>query len=205
MLVTTLFSCKLGDPEPDVTWLRNGKEIKVKKKDKRIKIDWDMKTDEYTLEIQNASKDDIGEYTAVAKNVKGTITVLITVTFKVKKEAKKEVKKKEEKQKEVVEETVEIGETKLPESKAPPVEEKCVKDSETVVKEDVAAEEREKVQEKPKEDEKKVIEGKPSFVKQPENIQIEEGETIRLVCQVKGMIIGKCHYFSQRFLPVKTQ
>ncbi len=174
--IITLLSHKLGDPEPDVTWLRNGKEVKVKKKDKRIKIDWDMKTDEYTLEIQNASKDDIGEYTAVAKNEKGTVTVVITVTFKIKKEVKKE-EKKEEQQKEIVEESIEVEEAAPAESKAP-----------TVVQEDVTAEETKKVEEKPKDDNKKEVEGKPSFVKQPENIQIEEGETIRLVCQVKGMI-----------------
>ncbi len=97
---------KLGQPEPEVTWLKEGKEIKIKKKDKRIQTHWDMQTDEYTLEIQNATKDDIGEYTAVAKNEKGTITVVMTVMFKVKEDKKISMKT------EVIEETVEVEEAK---------------------------------------------------------------------------------------------
>ena len=198
-----------GEPEPEVTWLKDGKEIKIKKKDKRMRTDWDMKTDEYILEIKSATKEDIGEYTAVATNEKGTINVVISVAFKVKKETTK----KQEEVKEVIEEVIEVEETKQAECAVKTAEE--IKVEETVktepeitseektasveitteetskVIEEVKVEEK-KVVEKPKKAkkaEKKDVEGKPEFITQPASkIEIEEGETITLKCQVKGRV-----------------
>ena len=189
----------LGDPEPEVTWLKEGKEIKIKKKDKRIRTDWDMKTDEYILEIQNASKDDIGEYTAVAKNEKGSITVVMTVTFKVKKVKAKEIE--EEKKPEVVEEAIEVEETQAAESSITSIDETTVEQvktditssEEVTISTDITEKttiEETKVPDKPKEKEPKEAkpeDGKPEFVIQPQTtVEIEEGQTITLKCQVKG-------------------
>ncbi len=199
--------CAIGEPEPEVTWLKDDKEIKIKKKDKRIRTDWDMKTDEYILEIKNATKDDVGEYTAVAKNEKGTITVVMTVMFKVKKQ-----KKEEETKPELVEETIEVQETKVAESSTISIEETTVKQVKTdttlseeatisaditggtaQMTEEVTVEEI-KIQEKPREKEPEktsLKEGKPEFVLQPQTtLQIEEGQTITLRCQVKGRDIA---------------
>ncbi len=182
-----------GEPEPEVTWLKDGKEIKIKKKDKRIRTDWDMKTDEYILEIKSATKEDIGEYTAVATNEKGTINFVISVTLRVKKEKTE----KQEKEKEVVEEMVEIEETSQAECAVKTVEEvkieeKVKSETEITTSEEKKVEEKQKVEEKPKEEakpKKKDVEGKPEFIKQPATkIEIEEGETITLKCQVKGTV-----------------
>ena len=69
----------LGDPEPEVTWCKGEDQIKPKKYDKRIKIDWDMAEDLNILIIKNATAADTGDYTVIAKNKRGTARFTVTV------------------------------------------------------------------------------------------------------------------------------
>ena len=79
---TLKLSCKVtGDPSPDVEWLKDDKKIKASKKDKRIKLDWDVTDDINTLIITETTESDAGSYTARATNkwgvVESTVTVII--------------------------------------------------------------------------------------------------------------------------------
>ena len=95
-----------GDPEPDVIWLKDGKRIKPKKHDTRVKIDWDISSDMYFLEIQNASKGDQGTYEVVVTNDKGEMRSTFVLTFHEAKEVN------------VIEEQIDIEEATSVESSA---------------------------------------------------------------------------------------
>lgn len=73
-------SCLVGDPEPEVTFHKDGKQINPRK-NKRAKIDWDLDTDVTILSIKDATNEDAGEYMIRAENDKGgfqfTINVII--------------------------------------------------------------------------------------------------------------------------------
>ena len=70
-----------GEPEPEVVWLKDGKRIKPKKRDTRLKIDWDISTDMYFLEIQTATQDDKGTYEVVVTNDKGEMRSTFVLSF----------------------------------------------------------------------------------------------------------------------------
>ena len=58
-----------GKPEPDVTWMKNGKPIGgKKKKDKRVKTDYDFNEEVYYLEVKDATADDAAEYQGTYHN-----------------------------------------------------------------------------------------------------------------------------------------
>ena len=79
-----------GKPEAEVSWAKDGKKIDLKKKkDKRIKTDWDVLNNTFLLEILNAKKDDAGEYTVTAKNAQGEVSQTVKVNVEPKKEAPK--------------------------------------------------------------------------------------------------------------------
>lgn len=69
----------IGDPEPEVEWYKDGKVIKVKKYDSRVKTTWDMKTDTYTLEVKDSTAEDAGEYSIKAVNDHGSFDYKIDV------------------------------------------------------------------------------------------------------------------------------
>ena len=73
----------------EVSWTKDGKKLKPKKKDKRLKIDLDTKTNTSTLELAEATMEDVGEYAVVAENEGGmsTCTVSVSVVSKVEKMA----------------------------------------------------------------------------------------------------------------------
>ena len=75
-----------GTPEPKITWKKDGKEIKPKKKDKRFIISWDIDNDLNTLEIKEATVEDAGAYTIEATNSLGTVEATVTVTVEPTKE-----------------------------------------------------------------------------------------------------------------------
>ena len=80
----------IGKPEADVSWAKDGKKIDLKKKkDKRIKTDWDVLNDTFLLEILNANTDDAGDYTVTAKNAQGEVSQTVKVNVEPKKEAPK--------------------------------------------------------------------------------------------------------------------
>ena len=87
-----LFHGYTGEPEPEVVWFKDGKKIKPKKRDTRLKIDWDISTDMYFLEIQNATKHDQGTYEVVVSNDKGEMKTTFMLTY----HEAREVKVKEE-------------------------------------------------------------------------------------------------------------
>ena len=68
------------EEEAEIKWMRNGKEIKATKKDKRIKIDWNMKDDSQFLEIKEATVEDAGTYTVVISNSGGSSQSVAKVT-----------------------------------------------------------------------------------------------------------------------------
>ena len=79
-----------GTPDPKITWKKNGKEIKTKKKDKRFIISWDIDNDLNTLEIKEATVEDAGAYTIEATNSLGTVEATVTVTVEPTKEPEEE-------------------------------------------------------------------------------------------------------------------
>ena len=68
-----------GDPTPDVEWMRNKKPLKMSKKDKRLKIDWNVADDMNVLELTKATPDDSGEYSVKATNKWGVVTATVSV------------------------------------------------------------------------------------------------------------------------------
>ncbi len=78
-----------GDPEPKVTWHRNGKKMKTRKSDKRVKVNWDMDRDLYVLEILKVTQEDAGEYTVEAESENGKTIITVTIKISSKIEIKK--------------------------------------------------------------------------------------------------------------------
>lgn len=144
-----------------MTWLKNGKVLKPKKKDKRIKIDWNISDDTYFLEIHEATTEDCGTYTARVCDRGGSVetNVDVCVTLPVV-----------EKNESTVSETVEEAPAK--------------KQEEPEVKQSVAED-----KEKDKNEDKKDI-VKPKFSKSPKATKLEEGDEIKLIFKlVEGSII----------------
>ena len=198
------FPC-IGDPEPDVLWFRGDKEVKPKKHDKRIKMDWDMKTDLYTLTIKEAVKDDAGDYTVKAVNKFGSFTFTVTVLVGRPEGAKivettrtttsvqetiidGEVVDRVEKKDVQVDKADEVDVEKtmvtatVDEAKVEVSETTAVSATQEVVEEFV---EETKVKEtevkEPKEDKRA-----PKIVIPPEPTVVDVGEMIRLTCKVSG-------------------
>ena len=73
------FKFSLGEPEPEVKWYKGDKQIKPKKKDKRVKTDWDLNEDIYLLEILDCTVEDAAEYTVKATNDGGVESATVTV------------------------------------------------------------------------------------------------------------------------------
>ena len=73
----------------DVYWTKDGKKLKAKKKDKRLKIDLDTTSNTSVLEVAQAGMEDAGEYAVVAENEAGltSCTVSVNVVSKVEKMA----------------------------------------------------------------------------------------------------------------------
>lgn len=89
---TIRLTCKIADqPQPDVTWAKDGKKLKPKKKDKHIKADYDADTGTQYLEISEATYEDAGEYTMTAENDGGIVacTVSVNVVSKIEKKPPK--------------------------------------------------------------------------------------------------------------------
>ena len=81
MFITILTLC-LAEVEPEVVWSKDGKVIKQKKKDKRIKIDWNVSDDTYFLEINESTVEDSGKYTVTVSNKGGSVEESVDVTVK---------------------------------------------------------------------------------------------------------------------------
>ena len=166
----------LGDPEPEVTWYKGEKKLKMSKREPRIKIDWDMAQDLNILVIMDANKDDSGEYTVVAENEHGTFR--FTVTVLVGKTAGAEIIRTTESKRTVttIEETVVDGEVVERTSKSETSE---ATPEVTVEKTDIS--------EGPLPVEVIHEEGTaPKFEQPPEPMLVDIGEEIRLTCRVTG-------------------
>ena len=98
---------QLGTPDPDVTWYKNGKKVKSRK-DPRIKANWDMKTDIYSLDVKDIISSDYGEYAVKVENELGVLKHSVnvsnpkedTVTKDVTMDKDKRIRKKSQKDKE---------------------------------------------------------------------------------------------------------
>ena len=63
---------KYSGPEPKVTWGKDGKKYtprKIMDQDKRFKIDWDMDSDVYFLNIADATPKDTGKMHYLLSNI----------------------------------------------------------------------------------------------------------------------------------------
>lgn len=73
----------LGDPEPEVVWLFNGRVLGNSTMDQillRQEEDGDVKPEKWTtLNIMNVSEDDAGEYTCSAKNIGGQAAINVSL------------------------------------------------------------------------------------------------------------------------------
>ena len=147
-----------ADEEPEITWSRNGKTIK-KKKDKRVKIDWNISDDTHFLEIKESVVEDSGKYTVNVSNKSGSVEESVEVTVKLPAQ---------EPQQEVQEEEVSVEAApdaeKAPEKKEEPKE---------VVEEPLEETKADKAEEKPS---VKL----PEFTLSPEPVTVAEGEAFTL-------------------------
>ena len=179
-----------------MTWYKDDEPIKPKKGDKRIKIDWDMKQDLNILVIEKALAEDAGKYTAIAENKFGSFKFSVTVLVG-KPEGAEIIKTIESKRSvKMIEETVVDGEVvdrKVTEefSEEKPETVEVVKQEETtaVTISGTAEEVKESVMElktvtveAPTEEEGEP----PKFVRAPEPVFVDFGETIELTCRVTG-------------------
>lgn len=69
-----------GQPEPEVTWSKDGELVRATANDTRISIEMDVAEHLVTLEICNAKMSDSGRYTVAASNSEGTVTQVIEVS-----------------------------------------------------------------------------------------------------------------------------
>ena len=69
----------LGEENATVSWSRNGKPLKVSKKDKRMKIGYDSNKKLYFLEIGCATLDNAGEYAVTASSDGGQVTSMVAM------------------------------------------------------------------------------------------------------------------------------
>lgn len=171
-----------GDPEPDVTWHRGDTEVKKSKRDRRIKTDWDIKEDIYSLLISDATKEDSGDYTVRATNENGSFTYTVTVLVGIPEGAQivETTRKTTSVHETIIDgevvERIEKEDTKV--EKADDV----VETKKEVVEEVVQQEEVKEVKAaKPKEDTKS-----PKIEVPPEPVEVDVGETIKLSCKVTG-------------------
>ena len=68
-----------GEPTPDVTWFRDGIQLKPSKGEPRLKIHWDVSQDLFVLVITDARPDDSGNYTLVVSNSNGETSYQVLV------------------------------------------------------------------------------------------------------------------------------
>ena len=68
-----------GEENATVSWSRNGKPLKVSKKDKRVKIGYNSKEKLYFLEIACATVDNAGEYSVTASSDGGEVSSTVAV------------------------------------------------------------------------------------------------------------------------------
>ena len=208
--------CIAGDPSPDVTFYKGDKQIKVRKYDKRIQIDWNMDTDVYELIIKNAKKEDAGDYVIKAENSTGHFTYTVSVVVGKPKdmgvietsrsmtsveetivdgEVKMQKVTKEEKVMETVEgETITKVASVTEEVKAIPAEEAKAEVSVQEVKEDIVTTETveetvgqvEEPASESEEEEEEEDSGAPTIEVAPEPVCVAIGETICLTTKVTG-------------------
>lgn len=199
-----------GQPEPEVTWFKDDKPIKPKKKDKKYKVDWDVTTDVCSLEIKDVAQDDAGNYTAKASNTHGIAEATVSVVIGKEKEAAPKKKKKaklvassktevteEETEKALIVEGKSETETTTAAKKGMSVKGTTETEAEEAVagkmavkgsvevKEEVPVKE-EVVEEAVKPQEEKPKGSKPEFEVLPESVTATEGEEIKLVSKATG-------------------
>ena len=105
-----------GEPEPEVTWYKDGNKLKPRKPDARVRIDWDLKEDTNTLIISEACATDSGQYTVKATNDSGSITETVNVSVSAPKQNQKKPQEKN-KADETVGETTEEEVVDIPDAK----------------------------------------------------------------------------------------
>ena len=64
----------------EVSWKKDGKTVKPKKKENRVTVEYSKEEDAYILEIKEATMKDAGEYTVVVESEAGTVSSSAAVT-----------------------------------------------------------------------------------------------------------------------------
>ena len=93
--------CTLAEEEPEIKWKKDGKKINAKK-DKRVKIDWNIKDDTQFIQFKKSTMEDSGEYTVTVSNSAGEVKKTAKVV--VEKPAPEEPEEEEEEEEESEEE-----------------------------------------------------------------------------------------------------
>ena len=163
-----------AETEPKVAWSKDGTAIKIKKKDKRIKQDWDILDDTYFLQVKESTTKDSGMYTVIISNTAGKTEASVEVTVN--------APKIEEPKKEVLEEKTAMDEAAVA----------C----DAPLKAPEPVKEPEPTPEEPKKPEPQKIEPepepvpKPKFQYSPKSVRVEEGDLIRLAFKLMEGIPG---------------
>ena len=71
--------CLQGQPEPEVSWTKDGEQVRATSNDPRVSIEMDVAEHLFTLEISDAKQGDSGSYKINAKNSEGTISQVVQV------------------------------------------------------------------------------------------------------------------------------
>jgi len=74
-----------GSPTPEIIWRRGSKQLKPKK-NKRIKIEYDISSEVSSLIVKDATPEDSGEYSIEATNDSGTVKAKVDVTVQAAEE-----------------------------------------------------------------------------------------------------------------------
>lgn len=148
----------------ELSWKKNGKMVKFKKKYTRITTGYNKENCVYYLSIEEATMNDSGEYSVTATNKCGSVTSSVTVNVSANDVCPLEKQDNEAVKEIIVTETKDESEnTKAKESRILDVGFKEV----SATNDDSPA-------------------TTCGFVKEPASNTVSEGETIRLSCQISG-------------------
>lgn len=182
-------------------WFKGDSEIKPKKKDKRISVDWDISQDIHILEIKLATQKDAGDYVVKAENDRGYVRATFNIVV-VGKDESTEVSESAEVSLTTKAEKSEISESAQLRIESEITEEvtEAVDASSTVTLQAVTGT---SVTEEGVAEVTIVKEEggqAPEFVTFPQPSIVKEGETIRITCKIKGLHNYSLHLILMQLL-----
>ena len=70
--------------EPDINWTKDGKTFKSSRRDKRVKIDWNISSNTHFLQITDATVEDDAYYKVTISNETGSVSKEVRVKVEAK-------------------------------------------------------------------------------------------------------------------------